>query len=149
LLSGASPDQRQQFREFGLAFGTAYQVFDDCVDLFGSEIKAGKSLGTDLAKGKLTLPLLVAWEQADATDRAELKVLVQTFEPGSMHRIGYLLEKYQTLSASVTIIRQYLERARHVLRSLPLSDGRAGLLGLADYLARQTDALAAAPASNL
>jgi len=149
LLSGASPDQRQQFRDFGLAFGTAYQVFDDCVDLFGSEIKAGKSLGTDLAKGKLTLPLLVAWEQADATDRAELKVLVQTFEPGSMHRIGYLLEKYQTLSASVTIIRQYLERARHVLRSLPLSDGRAGLLGLADYLARQTDALAAAPASNL
>ena len=42
-------------RQFGLSFGTAYQIYDDCVDLFGTEAAAGKSLGTDLAKGKLTL----------------------------------------------------------------------------------------------
>jgi len=149
LLSGANPELRRQFREFGLAFGTAYQVFDDCVDLFGSEITAGKSLGTYLMKGKLTLPVLVAWEQADAADRAELKSIVQAFKPGSMQRMTRLLAKYHTLSASVTIIREYLDQARQVLRSLPLSDGRAGLLGLADYLARQTDALAVMPESTL
>ena len=57
-------------RQFGLAFGTAYQIYDDCVDLFGSEAAAGKSLGTDLAKGKLTLPVLLLWERATAADRA-------------------------------------------------------------------------------
>ena len=41
-LSGTGPDQRLALRQFGLAFGTAYQVFDDCVDLFGSEIAAGQ-----------------------------------------------------------------------------------------------------------
>ena len=65
--------QRAALREFGLAFGTAYQIYDDCVDLFGTELKAGKSLGTDLAKGKLTYPVLLAWERADATDRARLE----------------------------------------------------------------------------
>ena len=54
-LSGTAVEQRNALRQFGLAFGTAYQVYDDCVDLFGSEAAAGKSLGTDLAKGKLTL----------------------------------------------------------------------------------------------
>jgi octaprenyl-diphosphate synthase len=149
FLSGATPEQRAQFRDFGLAFGTAYQIYDDCVDLFGSERTAGKSLGTDLAKGKLTLPVLIAWEQADAADRGKLRQLVQPFAPGSMKSIADLLVKYDTLAASLGIVRQYLDRARHVLRSLPVSNGRAGLLGLADYLARQTDALAAVPESAL
>src|SRR6266702_3152208 len=49
-LSGAGLDTRQALRQFGIAFGTAYQLYDDCVDLLGSEVTAGKSLGTDLAK---------------------------------------------------------------------------------------------------
>ncbi len=149
LLRGADAQVRARLREFGLAFGTAYQVYDDCVDLFGSEAAAGKSLGTDLSKGKLTLPLLLAWEKADATDRAQLEHLVQAYAPASIKRIADLLGKYQTLNASVVIMRQYLDQARQLLHSLPLSGGRAGLLGLADYLARQTDALAAVPESTL
>src|SRR5262245_29661730 len=47
LLSDAPPEQRAGLRAFGLAFGTAYQIYDDCLDLFGSESTARKSLGTD------------------------------------------------------------------------------------------------------
>ncbi len=149
FLSGSAPEVRSRFRQFGLAFGTAYQIYDDCVDLFGSEAVAGKSLGTDLSKGKLTLPLLLAWEQADAADREQLTDAVKSYGPGSIKRIADLLAKYQTLSASLVIMRQYLDKARQVLQGLPLSESRAGLLGLADYLARQTDALAAVPESTL
>src|SRR3954466_1383109 len=87
-LSGATPDERLALRQFGLAFGTAYQVYDDCVDLFGSEAAAGKSLGTDLAKGKLTLPLLLLWERSESAERADLQELVRKWEPGSMKRIA-------------------------------------------------------------
>jgi octaprenyl-diphosphate synthase len=134
-------ERRTSLRQFGLAFGTAYQVYDDCVDLFGSEAAAGKSLGTDLAKGKLTLPLLLLWERADAADRACLKALVEAWQPDSMTRLGALLEKYNTLIACLEIIHQYLEKARQTLRTLPASNGRAGLLGLTEYLARQADML--------
>jgi len=151
LLSGADPAQRSRLRRFGLAFGTAYQIYDDCIDLFGSEAMAGKSLGTDLSQGKLTLPLLLAWEQADAADRAQLTHLVEVeaSEPGSIKRVAELLAKYQALSASSLIMRQYLDQARQVLHLLPPSDSRAGLLGLADYLAHQTDALAARAESTV
>ena len=44
FLSNAPQEQRVALREFGAAIGTAYQVYDDCVDLFGTEAEAGKSL---------------------------------------------------------------------------------------------------------
>src|SRR6185436_9892289 len=74
-LSGASVGRRQALRDFGMALGTAYQIFDDCLDLFGSEDSAGKSLGTDLAKGKVTLPLLVLLERNDSAITAKLETL--------------------------------------------------------------------------
>jgi octaprenyl-diphosphate synthase len=140
-LSVTGVGRRDSLRQFGLAFGTAYQVYDDCIDLFGSEAVAGKSLGTDLAKGKLTLPVLLLWERADAADRVRLRGLVEGWQADSMSRLGALLEKYDTLSASLEIIHQYLEKARQTLRALPASNGRAGLLGLTEYLVRQADAL--------
>ncbi len=140
-LSGVASEQKRALRRFGLAFGTAYQVYDDCVDLFGSEAVAGKSLGTDLDKGKLTLPVLLLWERANEADRARLRDLVERWEARSMKCVGELLAKYDALGASLEIIHQYLEEACRALQVLPASSGRVGLPGLAEYLARQADGL--------
>ncbi len=140
-LSGATPSQRTALRQFGLAFGTAYQIYDDCVDLFGSEAAAGKSLGTDLAKGKLTLPLLLTWERATPAERAELEKLITNWHPGAMNQVTGLLARYEILAPSLEVIGDYLVKARQTLRALPETDGRAGLQGLTEYLARQTEAL--------
>jgi octaprenyl-diphosphate synthase len=148
-LSGLSAEDRQALRRFGLAFGTAYQVYDDCVDLFGSEAAAGKSLGTDVAKGKLTLPVLVVWERATTADRTSLRELVEGWQTSSMKRLEELLAKHDALGASLEIIHQYLQQARQSLQGLPASNGRAGLLGLADYLARQAETLGPARESGL
>lgn len=149
FLSGATASERKALRQFGLNFGTAYQLYDDCIDLFGSETTAGKSLGTDLAKGKLTLPVLLLWERADLADRSRIEGLVQTWQPGSMRRMAKLLAKYDTLASSLGIAAQYLGQARETLRNLPASNGQAGLLGLTDYLARETRALGAVSESGL
>lgn len=149
FLSSASAEQRSALRQFGLAFGTAYQVFDDCVDLFGTEAVAGKSLGTDLAKGKLTLPVLLLWERADAADRERVEALVQAWEPGFMSSLAKLLAKYDTLAGSVQILHQYLDQALRAIHQLPPSAGRFGLLGLADYLAQQSALLGAVSEDGL
>jgi octaprenyl-diphosphate synthase len=148
-LSGMTAERRLALRQFGLSFGTAYQVYDDCVDLFGSEAVAGKSLGTDLAKGKLTLPVLLLWERADAADRACLRVLVEGWQSDSLSRLGELLAKHEALGASLEVFHQYLAEARLALQVLPASNGRAGLLGLTEYLARQADGLGSVRESSL
>jgi octaprenyl-diphosphate synthase len=141
FLSGATAAQRTALRQFGMAFGTAYQVYDDCVDLFGTEAVAGKSLGTDLAKGKLTLPMLLLWERANETDRALLQNLIRNWQPSGFAQVSALLSQHETLAPSVEMIQQYLQRARQSLAVLPDSHGRASLIGLTSYLARQTESL--------
>jgi octaprenyl-diphosphate synthase len=142
FLSGATPKRRTALRQFGAAFGTAYQVYDDCVDLFGTEAAAGKSLGTDLAKGKLTWPVLLAWERASAADRVRLEQLVRNWQPEHLAAVNELLARYETFEPSQEIIAGYLDQARRALRALPESGGRAGLSALADFLEQQTGALA-------
>jgi octaprenyl-diphosphate synthase len=141
FLSGATTERRTALRQFGAAFGIAYQVYDDCVDLFGTEASAGKSLGTDLAKGKLTWPVLLAWERANVADRARLEQLVENWQPENLGPVNELLVRYETFEPSQQVIARYLEQARRALRVLPESSGRAGLSGLADFLAQQTEAL--------
>jgi len=141
FLGDAKTEQRAALRQFGAAFGTAYQVYDDCVDLFGSEMAAGKSLGTDLAKGKLTWPVLLAWERAGTTDRVRLEDLVQNWQPKNLSAVNELLARYETFEPSREVIAKYLAQARRALKTLPESTGRAGLFGLADFLAQQTAVL--------
>jgi octaprenyl-diphosphate synthase len=141
FLCDAKAEQRAALRQFGAAFGTAYQVYDDCVDLFGSETAAGKSLGTDLAKGKLTWPVLLAWERADAGDRTTLEKLIEQWQPKNLAVVNALMEQYETLQPSLEVIAKYLELARRALKTLPESGGRTGLFGLADFLAQQTAVL--------
>jgi len=149
LLSGASKERRATLREFGLAFGTAYQIYDDCLDVFGSEAMAGKSLGTDLAKGKLTLPVLLLLERADLPDHSRVEGLIRTWQPTAMKPIAKLLAKYETLEASLDKVGQYLDRSRRLIATLPPSKGVSGLSALTDFLETQAKGLGVIPENSL
>ncbi|MEO6034613.1 MAG: polyprenyl synthetase family protein [Verrucomicrobiota bacterium] len=141
LLSHASPAYRETLRHYGLALGTAYQLYDDCLDVFGSETAAGKTLGNDLANGEVTLPLLIAMERMTDAERVEVEAQVRNWVPENFARIMISLETYDVLTESRRIIHQYLAAARQTLLLLPASEGRNGLSGLLDYLSQQSDAL--------
>lgn len=57
---------------FGRHLGIGYQIYDDLVDFFGEEARIGKTLGTDLSSGKLTLPLLVLRERLEPAEQERL-----------------------------------------------------------------------------
>src|SRR5947207_14912781 len=111
-LCGATAPERAGLRQFGLALGTAYQIYDDCLDLFGCEALVGKSLGTDLATGKLTLPVLVALERSSVTDRAKLEKMIEQWGDRNLALLIELLNKYDALDDSRGVIHQFLETAR-------------------------------------
>ena len=69
FLNEAAPAVIAALRTFGLRLGTAYQIYDDVVDLAGDEAKAGKTLGSDLRKGKLTLPILYLLQNTEPAER--------------------------------------------------------------------------------
>jgi len=85
--------------------------------------------------------VLLLIERANGEERKELEDLVQDWQTGSINALNGLLSKYDTLSASLEILHEYLDKARRALGLLARSTGRNGLLGLTDYLARQSGAL--------
>jgi len=78
-IAGYSEAFSQAAGTFGRHLGTAYQIFDDLVDLYADESMIGKTLGTDLDKGKFTLPLLILLEKLPA---AESEALMARFKAG-------------------------------------------------------------------
>lgn len=58
--------------EIGRRLGVAYQLYDDLADAFGREEDFGKTLGTDLAHGKVTLPVLTLFSQLKETEAERL-----------------------------------------------------------------------------
>ncbi len=74
LLGGLGEPFALAAEHFARKLGSAYQIYDDLTDFFGEEAKAGKTLGTDLATGKLTLPVLLLMEALPPEKRATLKL---------------------------------------------------------------------------
>lgn len=72
-LAGYSSSFAAAAATFGGRLGVAYQMYDDLADFFGQETRIGKTLGTDLMSGKLTLPLLTL---ADRLPEEEREVLM-------------------------------------------------------------------------
>jgi octaprenyl-diphosphate synthase len=141
FLSQASPGSRESLRQYGLALGTAYQLYDDCLDVLGSEVLAGKTLGADLAEGKMTLPVLIVRDRANGGDQQRLRQWLRNWEPSFLSGVVELIDKYDAFTESRQIIQKYLETARQALLVLPPCDGRAGLAGLTKFLSEQTAAL--------
>jgi octaprenyl-diphosphate synthase len=140
-LSGAGTGERSALRRYGMAIGTAYQIYDDCLDLFGSEVEAGKSLGTDLAKGKLTLPVLLALERAPADGHARLVILLRHWEPDRIPELRSILEKLHVTEHCRSSVYALLETAREELAVLSPTESRSSLECLTDYVAHQTELL--------
>ena len=67
---GPDPVARESLDRFGRAFGLAFQIADDLLDVQGSSDRAGKRVGKDAARGKLTFPGLLGVDESRRRARA-------------------------------------------------------------------------------
>ncbi|MDP7423715.1 MAG: polyprenyl synthetase family protein [bacterium] len=106
LVAGGTSEQIRAFSDYGLGFGMAYQILDDCMDLLGNEIKAEKSLGSDLREGKLTLSLIHLLKSVDKKNKE--KILVALKEEN--HRwIRAMLREQGSVCYALDKARSYFE----------------------------------------
>lgn len=145
VLNGAKTAVVKSMREFGTNLGIAYQIYDDCVDIFGQERQAGKSLGTDMKKGKLTLPFLLLLQHVDSENRQKLGAMILRNEQQERQRLLRLILGNGVVGESLTAIDRYIARARANLSALPASVYARTLTGVADYLSGESRSLLREP----
>lgn len=76
IYGGGDGAGAERLSEYGTGLGLAFQIIDDCLDVVGDEEAAGKSLGTDLETGKVTLPIIRLAKHLDEPGLARLGELV-------------------------------------------------------------------------
>jgi len=88
-LGGAGAAVERRFAEYGRCIGIVFQITDDILDITGDDKKAGKTLGTDAAQKKTTLPLIYHLRRQSPAKR---KTFIKTLsaEPGARHLIQIL-----------------------------------------------------------
>jgi geranylgeranyl diphosphate synthase type I len=69
-----------RYREFGWALGIAFQLNDDLLGIWGDQAVTGKE-PTDVARHKMTLPVIYAFEHADQVQKAALEGVWHTPVP--------------------------------------------------------------------
>lgn len=133
-VSGLSEGEERALGDYGMKLGTAYQIYDDCLDLVGTEEVVGKTLGTDLEKGKLTLPILNLLEKVTAEQRDEVQRKIVDQEEVDLPLLVGASVYEEALEGAVQTALGLLESCRDDLRVLKSSQYRDALQQITRFL---------------
>jgi octaprenyl-diphosphate synthase len=140
-LAGFPVEFVEAASHFGRHLGIAYQIYDDLVDFFGEEKRIGKTLGTDLASGKLTLPLLALLERLPAGEASALASEIAGTRPP---QLALRLQQMSDLGVFAIVAQSVyaeISAAAAALRVYPNHAPTPLLLGLCDVLGSQVAGL--------
>ena len=130
---GATDARLRALEEYGLELGIAFQIVDDCLDLEGDERVVGKSLGTDLTKGKITLPMLYLMRR-DQASAERLKGLLGLPEQEALRRLRSEFPLEHAIAYSMDEAKRRVAKAQASLSVLPPGPARSALTQIAGYV---------------
>ena len=135
FINEASPEIISGMKQFGLKLGTAYQVYDDCLDIAGNEESVGKTLGTDLQKGKLTLPLLYLLQGASKAEHQVITEMILRGEEQDRTNLVAKVRETGSLTTAIGIGQKMIRDAQSQLLLLQPTKFSEGLSSLCESLA--------------
>ncbi len=144
-LGDLEPEYVAAASRFGRHLGIAYQIFDDLVDFFGEERRIGKTLGTDLASGKLTLPLLALLERLPAAEAAMLNREITGERPPQLALRLRQMGELGVFAEVAGAVQTQVDAACAALRPWPHLAPTPLLLGLGEILQAQVAGLKRSP----
>ena len=133
FLAGFSGEVLQAAGDFARHLGIAYQIYDDAADIFAEESVAGKTLGTDLATGKFTLPVLL-W--LDALGEDQRKVAIASMREGkdALEMVRKALREHAILDQAGKAFASQIHSACRAVEAIPGNRRKEQLLRLADFV---------------
>ena len=139
-VAGAPRATVEAVGEFGFAYGMAFQIVDDILDLVATESQLGKPAGNDLAEGTYTLPVIRALADPAAGDELR-SILGRPIDAAARHRAAELVRSTAGVDEARDTARRWADRAQAALTSLPATPATSVLRLAADRLT-ETPALA-------
>ncbi len=124
----------QQFKEFGINTGIAFQIKDDLFD-FGDDTSIGKPTGIDIKEKKMTLPLIYALNNCTWLEKRKIINIVKNHnnDPKKVSEvINFVIEK-GGIKYAEKIMHEYKDKALGNLESVPDNASKQSLILLVNY----------------
>ena len=121
ITVGADRDTVNKFAELGELIGMSVQLLDDIFDYYDDNI--GKPTGNDIREGKITLPLLYAFENTTATDNQHATAIVQN-KDFTEENIAYLIDFAKVnggIDYTYSILDKTTNKAKELVANLNLA----------------------------
>ena len=136
LAGGGSPFAVKALRDYGIAFGIAFQMRDDLLDLTADEASLGKPVGNDLRERKMTVPVVLALEGAPQEFRAGVERFYGESDdtPARVASMVSGIRDHGGVTKTEAALAGYVERAKQSLAPLGSAPARAELAALAEAL---------------
>lgn len=133
-FAGADDQRVADMERYGLSLGIAFQIQDDILDIVGETDVVGKTLGIDVEKGKMTLPIIHFLRTAPREHRTLLRSLLKSKDSDKMDRIRNLILPSESIQYAQAKARELIERAQASLAGLPESDAKNVLDMMAEFV---------------
>ena len=135
VVAGRPEDDWRALDSFGHNIGMAFQLVDDVLDYSARQATLGKAVGDDFRDGKITLPIVLAFQAADDDEKAFWRRTLEDLEQkkGDFRRAVAMLEKSGALTATMERARDYGAKARTALDSFPDSKIKASLVEAVEF----------------
>jgi octaprenyl-diphosphate synthase len=121
--------------EFGMNLGIAFQLVDDALDYAADASVLGKAVGDDFREGKMTLPVLLAYQTGDAVEREFWRRTIEASEQNAadLDRALHILRHRGAIDATLERARGFATVAKAALQAFPQSTLRHALSEVTDY----------------
>jgi heptaprenyl diphosphate synthase len=139
LMSGAPAATVELLTQFGERIGVAFQLSDDILDVASDSVESGKTPGTDLREGVLTLPMLHARRSTDPAGARLRELLAGPLVDDALHAEALgLLRADPAMDAARADLQSWADDARSVLGPLPDGPAKQALDALCDLVVSRT-----------
>ncbi len=135
-VAGADERIIETLGQYGELIGVAFQISDDVLDISASTTDLGKSAGTDLREGIVTLPMLHALDD-EGPGAVRLREIIghgPVPDPALRDEALGLLRGSAGVDRALAEAHGYAAKARDLALSLPDRPARALLIGLSAFV---------------
>jgi geranylgeranyl pyrophosphate synthase len=136
ILAGAGEDTIGALRAYGEQLGLAFQIVDDVLDFVADQKMLGKTVGSDLRQGLITLPLLF-YLDAEPDQPVVRQALQGHLSEEVVNEAVQAVAGSPAIEQALGVAQQHAEQAKEALNGISDSSYRTALLNLADFTVRR------------
>ena len=107
-----------------MKLGLAFQVMDDAMDYAVTTSSMGKNAGDDFFDQKVTLPVILAWQDGTADERCFWQRTMRDgkFTDGDLTTAQTILSRYQAIERAMQVASDYAAAAIAALDPIAATD---------------------------